>query len=84
MLLNDATRLISSAALLGVPIDGPQAEALLRLLQELEQWNRSFNLTRITGLTLTYLPQDPPLKRKTSIVKWQQKLDAGQIVYKKS
>ncbi|HLQ13904.1 MAG TPA: 16S rRNA (guanine(527)-N(7))-methyltransferase RsmG [Steroidobacteraceae bacterium] len=49
MLLSDANRLISSAALLGVPIEGPQAEALLRLLQELELWNRSFNLTRITG-----------------------------------
>ena len=49
MLLSDATRLISSASRLGVPIDGPQADALLRLLQELEQWNRSYNLTRITG-----------------------------------
>src|SRR5258708_4071370 len=49
MQANDAARLISSAARLGVPIDGPQADALLRLLSELEQWNRSYNLTRITG-----------------------------------
>ncbi|MCE9603570.1 MAG: hypothetical protein K8U03_01560 [Planctomycetia bacterium] len=44
-----------------------------------------WNLLRITGFAaLSYAPQDPPLKRKTSIVKWQQKLDAGQIVHKKS
>ena len=49
MRLSDATRLISGAALLGVPIDAPQADSLLRLLSELEQWNRSYNLTRITG-----------------------------------
>src|SRR5258706_16087967 len=49
MQANDAARLISSAARLGVPIDGSQADALLRLLSELEHWNRSYNLTRITG-----------------------------------
>jgi 16S rRNA (guanine527-N7)-methyltransferase len=49
MQASHATLLISSAALLGVPIDAPQADALLRLLDELEQWNRSYNLTRITG-----------------------------------
>jgi 16S rRNA (guanine527-N7)-methyltransferase len=49
MQVSNATRLISSAAELGVPIDAPQADAMLRLLDELEQWNRSFNLTRITG-----------------------------------
>jgi len=43
-----------------------------------------WNLSRITGQTLTYLPQDAPLKRKTTILKWQQKLEAGQIVHKKS
>lgn len=38
------------------------------------------NLVRITGQSLGYAPQDPPLKRKQSIVKWEQKLAAGQIV----
>lgn len=43
-----------------------------------------WNLVRITGLPLAYAPQDQPLKRKTSIVKWQQKLEAGQIMHKKN
>jgi hypothetical protein len=43
----------------------------------------SWTLTETTGLRLGYLPQDPPLKRKPNIQKWQQKLEAGQIVRKK-
>ena len=43
-----------------------------------------WNLVKITGTPLGYMPQDPPLKRKTTVIKWQQKHDSGQIVYKKS
>ena len=39
-----------------------------------------WNLVRISGQSLGYAPQDPPLKRKQAIVKWEQKLAAGQIV----
>jgi len=41
-------RLIRDATALGVPLDDPQAAAMLRLLDELESWNRSFNLTAIS------------------------------------
>jgi 16S rRNA (guanine527-N7)-methyltransferase len=40
--------LIDGAARLGVPLDADAAGRLLRLLDELERWNRSFNLTAIT------------------------------------
>lgn len=43
-----------------------------------------WNLVKITGTPLGYMPQDPPLKRKTTVIKWQQKHESGQIVYKKS
>jgi hypothetical protein len=42
-----------------------------------------WTLSETTGLSLAYLPQDPPQKRKLAIQKWQQKLEAGQIVRKK-
>jgi 16S rRNA (guanine527-N7)-methyltransferase len=40
--------LISSASRLGVSLDSTAAKRLLQLLDELERWNRSFNLTAIT------------------------------------
>ncbi len=40
--------LIDGAARLGVPLAPEAASRLLRLLDELERWNRSFNLTAIT------------------------------------
>jgi 16S rRNA (guanine527-N7)-methyltransferase len=40
--------LISSASRLGVSLDAAAAKRLLQLLDELERWNRSFNLTAIT------------------------------------
>ena len=40
--------LIDGAARLGVPLAPAAAGRLLRLLDELERWNRSFNLTAIT------------------------------------
>ncbi len=42
-----------------------------------------WNLTRITGLSISYAPQEQSLKRRQNMLKWQQKLDAGQIVHKK-
>lgn len=39
--------LCARAAVLGVPLDPAQAGQLLRLLDELEQWNRAYNLTSI-------------------------------------
>lgn len=41
-------QLIDGAARLGVPLSSGAAGLLLRLLDELERWNRSFNLTAIT------------------------------------
>lgn len=40
--------MISSASRLGVSLDSTAAKRLLQLLDELERWNRSFNLTAIT------------------------------------
>jgi 16S rRNA (guanine527-N7)-methyltransferase len=41
-------QLRAGAAALGLPLDAAQGEALLRLLDELAQWNRAYNLTAIT------------------------------------
>jgi 16S rRNA (guanine527-N7)-methyltransferase len=49
MQAGSANQLVSSAAQLGVRIEAAQAGQLLQLLDELEQWNRAYNLTRITG-----------------------------------
>ncbi len=49
MSANSLNALVSDAAQLGVRIGAAQAGQLLRLLDELEQWNRAYNLTRITG-----------------------------------
>src|SRR5579863_7184279 len=42
-------RLIEDARSLGVVLDAEQAQRLLRLLDELSHWNRSYNLTAITA-----------------------------------
>ena len=39
--------LAEGAARLGVPLDDAGARALLRLLDELERWNATYNLTAI-------------------------------------
>ena len=41
-------RLIDAAARLGVTVTEHDAQRLLRLLDELERWNRTYNLTAIT------------------------------------
>jgi 16S rRNA (guanine527-N7)-methyltransferase len=46
--LSEATQLIESAGELGVELTPEGAARLLRLLDELAQWNRSVNLTAIT------------------------------------
>ena len=46
--MSEQAFLISSASRLGVSLDAAAAKRLLQLLNELERWNRSFNLTAIT------------------------------------
>jgi 16S rRNA (guanine527-N7)-methyltransferase len=46
---SEVQRLIESAGAMGVALDGAQAARLLRLLDELTHWNRSYNLTAITA-----------------------------------
>jgi 16S rRNA (guanine527-N7)-methyltransferase len=41
-------RLLDGARALGIELDAPQADALLRLLAELGEWNRAYNLTAVT------------------------------------
>jgi 16S rRNA (guanine527-N7)-methyltransferase len=45
---SEPQRLIEDARVMGVALDEPQAVRLLRLLDELSSWNRSYNLTAIT------------------------------------
>ncbi len=45
---SEAQRLIESAGVMGITLDGAQAAGLLRLLDELSHWNRSYSLTAIT------------------------------------
>jgi 16S rRNA (guanine527-N7)-methyltransferase len=47
MPVNSAEELRRQAAGFGVPLAAAQADKLLRLLDELEQWNRAYNLTSI-------------------------------------
>jgi 16S rRNA (guanine527-N7)-methyltransferase len=47
--MNERERLIDGARALGVTLGAAQADALLRLLDELSRWNRAYNLTAITG-----------------------------------
>jgi 16S rRNA (guanine527-N7)-methyltransferase len=45
---SEPQRLIEGAGALGIALDAAQAARLLRLLDELAHWNRSYNLTAIT------------------------------------
>lgn len=68
-------------------LKGGVAKALVETLEhdDLDYRVLAFwNLSKITGQTLTYLPQDPPLKRRAAVSKWQQKLESGQIVNKRT
>jgi 16S rRNA (guanine527-N7)-methyltransferase len=47
--VNPGQRLIADAAHLGVTLATPDAERLVCLLDELERWNRTYNLTAIVG-----------------------------------
>jgi len=46
--VSEQSSLIAGASRLGVSLDAISASRLLQLLDELERWNRSFNLTAIT------------------------------------
>lgn len=68
-------------------LKGGVAKALVETLEhdDLDYRVLAFwNLSKITGQTLTYLPQDPPLKRRAAVSKWQQKLESGQILNRRS
>src|SRR6202034_4086185 len=45
---SEPQRLIEGAGAMGIALDAAQAGRLLRLLDELAHWNRSYNLTAIT------------------------------------
>jgi len=47
--LSASERLVREAALLGVALAPAQGQQLLALLDELERWNRTYNLTAITA-----------------------------------
>lgn len=47
--MNPAQRLIADAARLGVTLAAPDAGRLVSLLDELERWNRTYNLTAIVN-----------------------------------
>jgi 16S rRNA (guanine527-N7)-methyltransferase len=47
--VNEATRLCEDAQTMGLALSEPQSLALLRLLDELTLWNRTYNLTSITA-----------------------------------
>ncbi len=47
--MNPIERLVHDAALLGVTLRGADTARLLKLLDELEHWNRSYNLTAVDG-----------------------------------
>jgi 16S rRNA (guanine527-N7)-methyltransferase len=70
--MDERARLIEGARSLGVTLSGAQAETLLRLLDELARWNRTYNLTAITdrGRMLTHhlldsLSVQPHLRGRT-------------------
>jgi 16S rRNA (guanine527-N7)-methyltransferase len=46
---DEPQRLIDDAQAIGVALDAAQAQRLLRLLDELSHWNRSYNLTAISA-----------------------------------
>jgi 16S rRNA (guanine527-N7)-methyltransferase len=45
--VNTVERIVRDAASLGVTLTEPDAQRLLRLVEELERWNRTYNLTAI-------------------------------------
>ena len=47
--MNPIERLVHDAALLGVTLRGADTARLLKLLDELERWNRTYNLTAVEG-----------------------------------
>ena len=47
--MNPIERLVRDAALLGVTLRGADTARLLKLLDELEHWNRTYNLTAVEG-----------------------------------
>lgn len=47
--MSPTERLMRDAAALGVTLEPPDAARLLRLLDELERWGKSYNLTAIEG-----------------------------------
>jgi 16S rRNA (guanine527-N7)-methyltransferase len=47
--LSIVQRLVHDTACLGVTLTEPAAQRLIRLLEELERWNRTYNLTAIRG-----------------------------------
>jgi 16S rRNA (guanine527-N7)-methyltransferase len=68
---DEPQRLIDDARTLGVALDQEQASRLLRLLDELTHWNRSYNLTAISereamisGHLLDSLAAQPDLRGK--------------------
>jgi 16S rRNA (guanine527-N7)-methyltransferase len=46
---DECGRLVAGARQLHVALEAPAAQALLRLLDELERWNRAYNLTAISA-----------------------------------
>jgi 16S rRNA (guanine527-N7)-methyltransferase len=46
---SEPQRLIDGAGAMGIALDAAQSESLLRLLDELARWNRTYNLTAITA-----------------------------------
>jgi hypothetical protein len=68
-------------------LQGGDAQTLVELLDHEELDFRVvayWNLCEVTTLPPPYSPQDAPLKRKLTIQKWTQKLEAGQIGRKKA
>jgi 16S rRNA (guanine527-N7)-methyltransferase len=47
--VNPIERLVHDAGLLGVTLAGAETARLLKLLDELEHWNRAYNLTAVEG-----------------------------------
>jgi 16S rRNA (guanine527-N7)-methyltransferase len=47
--VNPIERLVHDAGLLGVTLGGADTARLLKLLDELEHWNRTYNLTAVEG-----------------------------------
>ena len=67
---------------------GPQSAAATELVEHLDHERLEFrvlsieNLRRITGATLTYQAKFTANRRRSSVARWQKRLEDGQIVYK--